>query len=119
MMKVVLMQMCTIDTKGQEHTTHAYQCHYFSAAEYPHVHAACLIAASEGTIDCLTPATDQSLTQKLTLPDVPDLAVDLVEHACKLLVLRLWHDWQTIDHCMQEADGVGQQQQQSGDLLLL
>lgn len=58
-------------------------------------------------------------TQKLTLPDVPDLAVDLVEHACKLLVLRLWHDWQTIDHCMQEADGVGQQQQQSGDLLLL
>lgn len=45
MMKVVLMQMCTIDTKGQEHTTHAYQCHYFSAAEYPHVHAACLIAA--------------------------------------------------------------------------
>lgn len=47
---------------------------------------------------------------QLTLPDVPDLAVDLVQHARELVVLCLWHHWQAIDDC--RAARVCRQQQQ-------
>jgi hypothetical protein len=57
----------------------------------------------------------QITTASLTLPDMTDLAVDLVQHASKLFMLCLWHNWQTVHHCTHNtgARQVWQQQQQS------